>query len=53
MELKKSSAGGIEADSQNRDNAVGIGVGLPELKEVCWSWKRPVEIAKGLFRKVN
>jgi len=44
MELKKSSAGGIETDSQNRDNAVGIGVGLPELKEVCLSWNGPLEL---------
>jgi hypothetical protein len=38
MELKyKSSADGIETDYQNRDKAFGIGVGLLELTEVCWS----------------
>gem|GEM_PF-6058318 len=26
---------------------------LAELKEGCQNWKRPVEIAKGLFQKVN
>jgi hypothetical protein len=54
MGLKyKSSADGIESDSQNRDHVFGIGVGLPELKEVCLSWKRPVEIVKGLNENVN
>jgi hypothetical protein len=53
MELEKRSTGGIETDSQNRGNAVRIRGRLPKLKEVCLNWKRPVEIANGLFGKVN
>ncbi|MGJ1238976.1 MULTISPECIES: hypothetical protein [Sphingobacterium] len=39
--------------AQNRGNAVGIKGGLPELKEAYWNGKRPIEIAKGLFSKLN
>ncbi|HAF37181.1 MULTISPECIES: hypothetical protein [Sphingobacterium] len=39
--------------AQNRRNAVGIKGGLPELKEAYWNGKRPIEIAKGLFSKLN